>query len=325
MIVSCDAKRHSALLCRCPELRIRAGIWYEYIRVWFLKLSCLTERPMEGPPLRLGVSYFLQRKTNKENQRMRSRCVWTSVFATNLSYRGYPTQGSISPDLPRSVCFVLINSNSKSFNKRSTILLFSTRFTKHVPRFKFHWTCRTSTRWTQCHSPSATSWHCMVHIGISSQFLTFLYRSQIYTYLSLPFYTFLDLLVFLDLLSHPKVGSRILSCEKGGKIWENISENYRKLLSWMTRSPWCRGFAIFAFKQPTYRQVIKFRNAWDGVALPGPRPLGPNPAAVNQLIVTPITMNYIDNLQLQWITMTIYHLHPLASTCYISKLLNKHE
>ena len=26
MIVSCDAKRHSALLCRCLELRIRAGI-----------------------------------------------------------------------------------------------------------------------------------------------------------------------------------------------------------------------------------------------------------------------------------------------------------
>ena len=86
---------------------------------------------MEGPPLHLGVFYFLQRKTNKENQRMRSRCVWTSVFATNLSYQGYPTQGSISPDLPRSVCFVLINIiNSKSFYSFYDSTVFNKIFNK---------------------------------------------------------------------------------------------------------------------------------------------------------------------------------------------------
>ena len=144
---------------------------------------------------------------------------------------------------------------------------FSTRFTKHVPRFKFHWTCRTSMRWTQCHSPSATSWHCMVSTPLESRVNSWPFYTDLRS-----IRTFLTFLYFswslLVSIFFPKVGSRILSCEKGGKIWENM----RKLLSWMTRSPWCRGFAIFAFKQPTYRQVIKFRNAWDGVALPGPRP-----------------------------------------------------
>jgi hypothetical protein len=188
--------------------------WYEYIRVWFLKLSCLTERPMEGPPLHLGVFYFLQRKTNKENQRMRSRCVWTSVFATNLSYRGYPTQGSISPDLPRSVCFVLINIiNSKSFysfydsiwfycfQQDSPSMYRGSNFIEHAV---LPWCGLNATAHQQPRGTAAWS----QHIGISSQFLTLDLRS-IRTFLTFLYFSW-SLLVFLDLLSQSWIQDPLL-------------------------------------------------------------------------------------------------------------------